>query len=198
MKGGLLWKSTGGSYPYLSYGTQWIRTRELCYRDIHPLWGWNITAGYSHLPFENEADAAGAALSLYFPGLVPHAALVLGGAWEMRREDFSAITSRPRGYSDIDFKRQLLAKADYELPILYPDLPLGPVLFIQRFRLGFYGDFGFYDNSLNPLWSSGAALNMDFAALNSFSGFSIGFRFNWLWQENRAAFDILLMDSEIF
>ena len=124
---------------------------------------------------------------------------------------------RARGYKPESAGSTLLARADYEFPLFYPDVPLGAVVYIQRFRLGVFADFAWIGNAaalggggsggggagsssgegFTPRWSAGAVFTIDFAAFNSVSGLSVGFGYSWLWQENSGKFEVLVHNLKL-
>ena len=193
--------------PYLDYSISWSRTRSGSVRAIRPDLGWSAFVGYSQIPVPGDyGDSRSALLKIYLPGGFPNTSLMFSGAYERRTAGFAPRVSTARGYSWSDPPLLTRGSVDYEFPLVYPDWPIGSLIFIQRFRAGLYSDFAFLGTasaftgglSLARQWSSGISLTMDFSAFNNFQGFSLGLRFNWLWQESRPGFDLLLMDLALF
>jgi hypothetical protein len=109
--------------------------------------------------------------------------------------------SRPRGYDWENPELTVLGSIDYEFPLGYPDIPLGSVIYIQRFRMGFFSDFGFtgdFRDKPEHQWSTGAVLTMDFAAFNNFPGLSIGLQFSWRWLDNSPRLSFMVMEMPLF
>ena len=194
-------------HPFLSYRAEWLRLRPGSYRALQPEWGWRLRTAYSHIPLPDVfGDSVSGELKLYMPGGFRNTSLRFRGGIERRTANFTTRIGRARGYGWENPGLTLLAGADYEFPLGYPDLPLGAVVYVQRFRFGFYSDWAWIGGSdalekggpYSPRYSSGAYLNMDHTFFNVPFGLSLGFRFNWLWQENRASFDILVQDLEVW
>ena len=192
-------------FPVLSYRLAWSRLRQGSYRAIYPDLGWSAVGRFAHIP-GSAGDSAAGSIRLYLPGGPRNTSLRLGTGLERRTFGFAPLIDTARGYDWLNPPTVLKATIDYELPLAYPDWPIGSVVFIQRFRLGLYSDFAFLGSQdaltnrgpwLNQ-WSSGAALTLDFSAFNQLDGLSLGFRFNWLWQENRATFNLMVMDIALF
>ncbi len=190
--------------PVLGYNLTWSRLRRGSIRAIQPDLGWVLTGGYAHNPLSG-GDRASGSLTLYLPGGPPNVSLRLNGAVERRRANFSATVNTARGYPWKNPRTIAKTGLDYEFPIAYPDWPIGSLIFIQRFRMGLYSDFAFTGDA-NAFttglwlreWSTGFTINMDFSAFNQFDGLSLGFRFNWLWQEHRPTFNLMLQNIAVF
>ncbi|MCK5249911.1 MAG: PD40 domain-containing protein, partial [Spirochaetaceae bacterium] len=205
--GGLLSYFTNGipaeHYPFISYVTDWSRLRPGSKRAIRPDLGWRLRTIYSHILLtDNYGDSVSAELDIYFPGGFKNTSLSFGSGIEHRTANFTPRISQPRGYEWENPELTLVGTVDYEFPLGYPDLPLGSVIFIQRFRLGLFSDFGFIgtttEEPLEKRWSTGAALTMDFSAFNNFPGLSIGIQFSWLWQDMTPRIDLMVMELSLF
>ncbi len=197
--GGLLSYYPSDHSPYLSYTADWSRLRPGSARAFRPDLGWDLRADYSMIPLPEEyGDSASAELDLFFPGGFKNTSLSLGGGIEYRRANFVPQITQPRGYDWENPNLTVLGSVDYEFPLGYPDLPLGSVIFVQRFRLGLFSDFGFIGDSFSQRWSTGATLTMDFAAFNSFSGLSLGIQFSWRWQDNTPRIEFMILELPVF
>ena len=186
-------------YPFITYLADWSRLRPGSKRAIRPDLGWRLRTTYSHLLLpDNYGDSVSAELDLYFPGGFKNTSLSFGAGIEHRMVNFTPRISPPRGYDWENPDLLVVGTVDYEFPLGYPDLPLGSVIFIQRFRLGLFSDFGFIKETLDRQWSTGAALTMDFSAFNNFPGLSIGIQFSWLWQEMTPRIGVMLMELPLF
>ena len=181
-------------YPYLSYTANWKRLRVGSSRAIRPELGWKLCSRYSQIPIpEDYGDSSSAQLKLFFPGGFKNTSLSLGSGIEYRTANFSPVNRQPRGYDWENPELSLLGTIDYEFPLGYPDLPLGSVIFIQRFRLGVFSDF-----ANEGRWSTGAALTMDFSAFNNFPGLSLGIQFSWRWLDNTPRIEFMVMELPLF
>ena len=184
----------GTHYPYLSYTANWKRLRTGSSRAIRPELGWDLSSRYSQIPLpEDYGDSAAAEMKLYFPGGFKNTSLSFGSGIEYRTANFSPVNRQPRGYDWENPELGMLGTIDYEFPLGYPDLPLGSVIFIQRFRLGIFSDF-----ANEGRWSTGAALTMDFSAFNNFPGLSLGIQFSWRWLDNTPRLEFMVMELPLF
>lgn len=222
-RAGVQWNQGLPVLPILYYSARWERLRSGSDRAFRPEWGWRLNMNYGHVPFSGVyRDAAAADLKFYLPGGFRNTSLQLSGGIERRTVSVDVPRVRARGYKPENAGSTLLAGADYEFPLLYPDVPLGAVVYIQRFRLGVFADFAWIGNAaalggggsggggsggggagssggegFERRWSAGAVFTIDFAAFNSVSGLSVGFCYSWLWQENSGKFEVLLQDLRL-
>lgn len=206
----LQWVENIAIFPRLGYSGTWIRVRPGSYRAFRPELGWKLSTEFSHsLPMASfSGDALSAELVFHLPGGFPNTFITLRGAAERRHVLFLTSLDSARGYGWKNPQSTLLSSFDYEFPLFYPDVPVGAIMSIKRFRMGLHSDFawiGTYDAifsaaSLQRQWSSGVTLTMDLNILESFNfpETSIGFDFNWLWDERRFSFDITLQALPLF
>jgi hypothetical protein len=211
---GARWRNPAGGeeiLPVAFYDLDWRLQRLGGFRAFRPELGIELELSYGHVPLPGQYEhVAAGELGISLPGGLPQTFLTLAGGIERRTADFIPQIRGPRGYAYENPGTLLVSSVDYEFPLGYPDLPLGALVFIQRVRMGIFSDFGvtgprdalghsgWADSGIwEPSWSSGAAVTIDFAALNSYSGFSLGFRFSWLWQQSAPRFDLLLMDLPV-
>ena len=213
------WSQGRPVQPVLLYDARWERVRPGSYRAFRPEWGWRVNMSYGHVPFSGVyRDAAAADVRFYLPGGFRSTSLQLRGGIKRQTVSVGSHRLTARGYESKDVGSTLLAGADYEFPLLYPDVPLGAVVYIQRFRLGVFADFAWVGNAaalggggldeggtgssggegFSRRWSAGAVFTIDFAAFNSVSGLSVGFGYSWLWQKNAGRFEVLLQNLRLF
>lgn len=114
-------------------------------KDILPRLGVSVRTGYRHAPWNthNFGDQRFFGTTLYLPGLLKHQSIKLNLSTEKQNPErylFAIGTSLPRGYSDIIGLDMKMLSADYNFPLLYPDLNIGPVLYIKRVRGNLWAD----------------------------------------------------------
>ena len=190
--------------PRLDYSLLWFNWRMGGAKAFRPELGWTLWTGYSHYPV-GTGDMIAANLKLHFPGGFRNTFLTLRAAVERQTAngDILSRIGQPRGYSWTAPEFLFKTTIDYEFPLLYPEVPMGSVLYIQRFRFGLHSDFGWNGNAdyltaggdLEKLWSTGGTLFVDLAFFNFMSGFSLGFRVDWLWRDEKAVFSVDLETS---
>jgi hypothetical protein len=87
---------------------------------------------------------------LYFPGLFPTHSLNFRSSYKKEKTinayRFEDDFIMPRGYAPYPFEKIGLGSVNYQLPVLYPDLSLGSIAFIQRLRWNV-----FYDHAVGVL-----------------------------------------------
>jgi hypothetical protein len=138
-------------------------------RDFNPRFGQLLDIESYSTPYGGNFNGKLTAVRtvFYFPGVAKHHSLLLRGGYQTgtagfdaNRYSFRNRIFRPRGFSyPFDSKFQSVS-ANYALPILYPDLQLGPFLNIQRLRANMFFDVGqafgnnyFYSDKRNIYYS---------------------------------------------
>jgi hypothetical protein len=126
---------------YLSYVAQLKQSA----RDVAPRGGGALLATWRTTPFGSglEAGQFGSQASVYLPGLGRHHALRLraGYQWQDQAQyQFSAAISFPRGEGYTSFDKLRTSSFDYYLPLAYPHISLGRLLYVQRLRATAFAD----------------------------------------------------------
>ncbi len=164
-------------------------------KDIIPRLGFVAYAGYKHAPFNahNFGSQRVAGLTLYLPGLLKHQSArlrLISQNHDPERYLFGNEMPMPRGYKYMTGMDMKLWSADYNFPIVYPDLNLEAILYIKRIRGNLWIDYLngkdlLIENS-HPRWqdrnytSYGADLLFDFHLLRFFFPLSMGARVGYL------------------
>jgi hypothetical protein len=137
------------------------------YRDIYPRWAQIIDLNYSLAPFDRSIYGTAGSLktSFYFPGIFP------GNGIKVRIEKekqnpvkyfYGNSVSLPRGYNDLFVKEIDFLSVDYVIPLAYPDLTVGSLLYLKRIRGGLFYDFAsgpgnsifkYTDSGIVPLYN---------------------------------------------
>ena len=145
---------------------------------------------------------------LYFPGLFKHHSFYVRGGIQSRKivnepnlYAFANRVFRPRGYDSYPLeKSSSIVQFNYALPLLYPDLALGPFLNIKRIKLNMFADLG-NSEAINFLLvtrlddpsvggvqdaprkanytSFGAELTFDFNVMRALPELELGVRFSY-------------------
>jgi hypothetical protein len=127
---------------YKIYASNQTRAAE---RELFPRWAQSVELNYRH--GSRKPDSAGnitaTEASLYFPGMLRHHSINLYAGYQLRDEGnyaYSGYVNYPRGL-DAHYDTELFSiSASYALPLLHPDLSLGPVAYIKRLKARFYYD----------------------------------------------------------
>lgn len=193
----------------LEYGLKFMHYRQLSIRDINPKFGQVLTLKYWKTPFDVGTDGerlVGQGI-LYLPGIVKHHSLTLKGAYEKNSSSFKngiySLTTGAeftRGYaykhSDLFWKGAL----EYTLPVAYPDLSLGPVIYFKRIWANMFYDYGKRDWEGSSQVYSSLGLDLNFT-LHLFNIMQIpwefGVRSSYLIEEDRVALEFLLFSTAL-
>ncbi len=132
----------------LSYGAVFRRASRSSFLDLRPPWAQQLAIVFRHTPVRT-SDYRGRLLSVAagagFPGLFRHQSLWLEAAYEEQEPDnygFESEVLFPRGYDAVFHRKLWRVSLDYALPLAYPDLSLGPVVYLKRIWVNLFGDLG--------------------------------------------------------
>jgi len=173
-------------------------------RDINSKWGQTITLNGYGTPYGGDYEGQQFSFYsfLYFPGLFKHHSI--WGYWAYQATKLELLNRNastepyndngsyifrnqiplPRGTSVFRFEKFYSMSANYSLPVWYPDLALGPILNIQRFRGNAFVDYGFGTSNFNTVFSEtyvsiGAELKADINVFRFLQQFDIGVRYSY-------------------
>jgi hypothetical protein len=145
-----------------------------------------------------------------------HHSLFVTGAWQSSEKELSKDLyvfrnqiPRPRGFTYPLYPDFRYVGVNYTLPLWYPDISLGPVLFIKRLRANVFYDYGegtskfyFYDFKNNVgletpeqtdiFRSTGIEASLDLHVLRFPQEFGVGVRYSRLLTTGENTFNILL------
>ena len=173
------------TYVYRKYGL----------RDLEPKWGLINSMLYGTTPFLGQQSGSIIAIeeTLYLPGILHHDGFWVYMAYQERKSGllpFGNIARKSSFGNEIIFPRgnpipypdnEVSLSFNYFLPLLYPDLSLGPFAYIKRIK----GDF-FYDTTLkNVIGGRGVELTADVHLLRFVFPFELGVQ---LVQDNKGNF----------
>ncbi|MFT3912285.1 MAG: hypothetical protein QM737_22855 [Ferruginibacter sp.] len=129
---------------YLSSFLSFSNMSRQARQNVNPRWGQSITAGYRYAFNYRDSRKFVGSVALYFPGLSKNHSLVLQAAFQKRDtlpDLFSNTFSYSRGYDALSTRRMYKLAANYQLPVLYPDLGVGNIIFFQRIRANGFFDY---------------------------------------------------------
>ncbi|MCB8999983.1 MAG: hypothetical protein H6540_07970 [Bacteroidales bacterium] len=115
-------------------------------RDLQPKLGITLDANITNTPFENDlyGNISSAKMNIYFPGIFKNHGLRFRGEWQnqdVKAYYFQNKLSLPRGYPQRLFISMNKISADYVLPVVYPDLTLGSIIYLKRIRADLFIDY---------------------------------------------------------
>lgn len=139
-------ENNNGRFTPLTYLLSASHFGPAAYRDLYPT-GAAATALYRHTPLGSDYRSHQASVrgSLYLPGVADNDAVVLDAALEAQTPGnyrFSSQYLFPRGYASRFHERFVRAGVSYHHPLLYPDLALGPWLYVRRVQGAAFADAG--------------------------------------------------------
>lgn len=177
---------TRGSLWSLDYLFAAAQYRRMAHRDLYPRLGQRLEINYRHsTPGSNDmGHIASVTGRFYFPGIFRHHSLSLyGGLQEHFKKNslayaFGNMIITPRGYHGTTGEQMVSLQGNYAMPLLYPDFSAGGVLYIKRFKMNLFCDYGhIYDQGItSDRLSTGAELLADFHLLRFTAPLEAGVR----------------------
>lgn len=162
------------------------------FQNIYPRWGYNLSLALRQsILMEEEGQMLSAGISIYTPGFFRHDGmrLMLQYQDQTGAADFFTDWAGPaRGYSNITYKDLMTFRADYAVPLFYPDWNLSSLLYIKRIKSTVFFDYTILPDipaHHNPplqsnFWSTGIDLTTDFHLLRAKFPFEIGLRSTYI------------------
>ena len=178
-------------------------TFRTAYRDINPRWGQVLDFRLTSTPWDASlySNRSYARATLFFPGVFPNHSLTIRSGWEnqspARKLIYRNSIPWPRGFKDNLIAEKLFSfSADYTLPLFYPDLAAGSLLYVKRIRGSIFYDYSKgegindYDNRSytageEKYSSAGSELLADFYLFRFPFEMSAGVRAGYVTGENR-------------
>lgn len=161
-------------FQYVLSELRYYNYRKMATRDIYPRLGYQLRLQHLFSPFntENYGHLYAARLTTYLPGLRKNDGLMLRFGYQYQNTDGKAfffpkrLLDSPRGYDYLYQTRQMvLAKADYAFSIFCPDVSLGNLAYIKRFRSNLFYDFiANQKNKEQQRWDTYHAIGADILA----------------------------------
>ncbi len=199
-------------YWAFDYSIYFHNKQRGAYRDVNTRWGQTLSFIYKHTPAGNynSGEAMGVITGLYLPGIGKHDALTVRGSWQKKIQGdeistdlpyrtyqrFSDVIGIPRGYTSIYNDELWVMHSTYQMPLWNPDLAIGGIAYIKRFRLNLFFDLAQSNYKLNfleddetrryteTLPTTGIELMTDFHAFRFVLPFSVGYRGGWRETDN--------------
>ena len=203
---------SNGQLLYNQFIFSFSRSLKRSYRDFNPKYGQLITLENYATPYGGDFRGSLTAIraAFYFPGLSKHHSILFRFSYQtslsstdLNIYQFRNRVFKPRGYSFPSDNEFYMVSGSYALPLIYPDIALGPILNIQRIKANLFLDAGagkgksyfyqplpnqitrvfFSDNSTNYI-SFGGELTFDINILRFLPKFELGVRATYI-TENR-------------
>jgi hypothetical protein len=180
-------KETFGNYPqgYLAYGHTRLYVhllKRMSKRDVYPGWGqvFSISSIYTTGGSLDAGNVIAARWITYWPGVIKNHGVSVYLAAQKRAGgqdlNFNRLINTPRGYHEVRIENGAALQAAYKMPLIYPDLDLGPLLYIQRIVItGFYDHLILENEALKDTrFSYGLEIDIDMHVLRHFAPISAG------------------------
>jgi hypothetical protein len=201
-----------GSLIYNRFNVSGYRLLKQSRRDINSKFGQTIYVNWYATPYGGDFSANQFSVysQVYFPGLFKHHSLWGYGAYQQTEIPqayadgkgldnylFNNQVPLPRGLSVARFQKFYSASVNYTLPLWYPDLAIGPLINIQRFRGNIFYDYGHgsstFQSTITRAYASvGGELRMDFNALRYLPQLNVGFRYSYGLKPTGTQFEFLI------
>lgn len=178
------------------------------HRDIQPRFGFTVNLRNISTPFENELYGSNTSLqySMYLPGILRNQGIKLKAEWQNQKTKkylFSNLLNFPRGYNQVPTVSFSKYSVDYVMPLLYPDLNIGTIIYFKRLRANFFLDYlngrNLYNTESGSIkliphkefLSEGVEFYEDYHLFHLIIEFSSGIRISYLHNENKLKYQFL-------
>lgn len=184
-------------YQLLEYGLSFNNQTRMTTQEIHPRWGQLLSGGYTHTPLE-KLDLGSiwwCESRLYFPGFLRNHSLSLYGGFQQmsdKNRNFSNKIMNPRGIHLYGYEATTL-RTSYQLPLGWPDLAIGPLLYMKSIYAGVFYDLGISRNTLrrHTFSSYGVEFTTDSHLFRLTYPIRLGFRTGYETQSKKMFTDLI-------
>ena len=181
---------------YRFYAYNYIKSNT---KDMAPRWGQTLDFNFRHTPFGDIklGSIRSVETMLYFPGIIRHHSLRIYGGWQQResrsRTAYASLVSYPRGYYNRIDDKLLSLEFNYKLPLLYPDISIGPVVYVKRLKANFFFDYAQGENNshIKYMRSLGTELTADMHVMRFLLPLDMGARFAYRPDNHSLAVEFL-------
>ncbi|MCF6351600.1 MAG: hypothetical protein L3J06_01180 [Cyclobacteriaceae bacterium] len=178
-------------------------------RDINSRFGQTLTFENFSTPYGGDLQGGLTILKsqLFFPGLFKHHSLNFFAGWQNQKITltqgeywFNNRMPYPRGHTPEIFNNFYTIRSNYDLPLIHPDLRIGPFVYIQRIKAKLFYDYGYGrvdipDESIEysrSFQSAGIDLTFDFNVMRALPLLELGVRAVYLPDTQEARFEFLI------
>jgi Tol biopolymer transport system component len=177
---------TTGLIKSIDYSVSVSQYLQSSAKDMFPRLGQTLTLNYRSTPFAGNSmgDIFVIQTNLYFPGVFKHQGIRVYGAYQSYHPQpttlytYADLITFPRGYNGLMDEQVMSVSLNYKLPLFYPDLSLGSLVYFKRFKLNLFFDWaqGWTGKQVNIYQSTGAELTSDLHLLRFLYPFELGVR----------------------
>ncbi|MGE5394460.1 MAG: hypothetical protein ACM3P1_06920 [Candidatus Saccharibacteria bacterium] len=199
-----------GDYHALTYRLYHFNLIHQYAQSLMPKWGYQLDMIYRHTPFGayRQGTIKGVQSSVYLPGLLKNNGIKIYQGYQVKTfsatSTFSNFVHFPRGIQNYTNNRMYSLSVDYRMPLVYPDVSVGKLLYLKRVKTSLFYDYAwvsspaftqnhtfipnYYQFALN---STGMDLTADFHVLRSIIPLQAGLRSVYLPQSGKMVFEFL-------
>ena len=179
-------------FNYIRAGFSFSRSGRQAKQHIYPHWAQSLSAIYRHSVSDPAYRKFTANSAWYFPGISANHSFVVLASFQKRDslpDIYSNTFSYSRGYDALSTRQMYKWGINYHLPLAYPDLGFGNILYCQRIRANVFYDHTVARARLNAVLtdiknrSAGAEVFFDNKLWNSLP-LSFGVRYAYLLDRN--------------
>jgi len=198
-----------GSLLQNEFAISWYSLLNQSKRDINSKFGQTLAFENFSTPYGGDLNGRLSILKsqLYFPGFFKHHSINFFVGWQNQKVAategeywFNNRMPYPRGHDPELFTNFYTIRSNYELPLIHPDLRVGPFLYIQRVKATLFYDYGYgqleipdrsieYTNAIN---SMGAELKFDFNVMRALPILELGVRAIYLPETQESKIEFLI------
>ena len=204
-----LTQNSDGQFLFFNYYANFTNFKTQAYKDVRSRFGQSLAISYRHSTLSKTLNAKQFFISanLYFPGVFKNQSLKFEIDYEKQIKYsptsaglyyFPNKVSSIRGLNFGLFDEIYKLSTDYELPLLYPDLALGSLLYLKRIKLlAFYDIYnGKFNNENFNYQTTGAQLLFDVSIFNLNYDFEIGLQSSYILNYNSLEWSFLFLGIE--
>ena len=192
-------KFTQGTLSVFSYRLFAYTYSRQAYRDLAPRLGINAEFTFRHSPFGtlDAGDIQAVQSQIFLPGFSANHSIGLYAGYQYahaRNYRFQNIIGSSRGYNFTNPGNEMISyKINYKLPLWYPDLHIGGLLYFKRLRANLFHDYTKISANLpeQKYQSSGLDIVTDFHIFGLSMPVSAGLRGIYLHNQNQSVFELL-------
>lgn len=187
------------SFDYRLYGYHILRT---AYRDINPRWGQIIDINLRHSPLGkvNYGNISSLETWLYFPSFFSNHSIMIYSGFQKKKSGekyyrYSDLINYPYGTSIVENEKMGSAMVSYTLPLFYPDLSLGSLIYLKRIHTVLSASMlraNFKGKTYN-LSSYSGEIHTEFHFLRFLAPFQLGYRYSFL-PESKSNYNEILFN----
>lgn len=198
-----------GNFQTLNYRLYYQQFMRQSFQDVYPNFGFISDVGFYHSPL-GEINLGKMVIGqsyLFLPGFVSNHGIRFYAGFHLKEPEgsrsFPDAIKYPRGWGKINSTEMQSYGFDYKLPLLYPELSVGGLVYVKRVTTSLFADYAelkgnYYEggNSIGTYKSNissfGIEMMGDMHFLRFYAPVEIGFRTSYLPEMKNIYFDFLL------